>query len=159
MICFQISIFEPLETTNLSSKQFLRTLWFAFKLVSLNHWKQLQKFIISVKDVVICFQISIFEPLETTTILRRGKHAQLWFAFKLVSLNHWKQLLRKKLCVIIVVICFQISIFEPLETTTCVRQNYQLLLWFAFKLVSLNHWKQHLEVNITQQLGCDLLSN
>ena len=134
-------------------------LWFAFKLVSLNHWKQLQKFIISVKDVVICFQISIFEPLETTTILRRGKHAQLWFAFKLVSLNHWKQLLRKKLCVIIVVICFQISIFEPLETTHTHDIAGVLLLWFAFKLVSLNHWKQLLASDRITNSCCDLLSN
>ena len=42
--------------------------------------------------VVICFQISIFEPLETT---KKNKT-------RMPSL---------------VVICFQISIFEPLETT------------------------------------------
>ena len=41
-------------------------------------------------QVVICFQISIFEPLETIgTLAGRG---------------------------VTVVICFQISIFEPLET-------------------------------------------
>ena len=40
-------------------------LWFAFKLVSLNHWKQLSKQQIEAIEVVICFQISIFEPLET----------------------------------------------------------------------------------------------
>ena len=40
VICFQISIFEPLKTT-----RFLGFLW---------------------KTVVICFQISIFEPLKTT---------------------------------------------------------------------------------------------
>ena len=66
VICFQISIFEPLETTRSSGRTSTRPLWFAFKLVSLNHWKQLD----SVGDegtiVVICFQISIFEPLETT---------------------------------------------------------------------------------------------
>ena len=43
VICFQISIFEPLETT------FLATILFN-------------------KFVVICFQISIFEPLETTKL-------------------------------------------------------------------------------------------
>ena len=42
--------------------------------------------------VVICFQISIFEPLETTYT--------------------WDELVE-----VLVVICFQISIFEPLETT------------------------------------------
>ena len=67
--------------------------------------------------VVICFQISIFEPLETTTIAFSNLFLTLWFAFKLVSLNHWKQQYVKKFDDIIVVICFQISIFEPLETT------------------------------------------
>ncbi len=47
---------------------------------------------ISMDVVVICFQISIFEPLETSVRL-------------------------KKRNVISVVICFQISIFEPLETS------------------------------------------
>ena len=42
--------------------------------------------------VVICFQISIFEPLETTY---DGEYERS----------------------VLVVICFQISIFEPLETT------------------------------------------
>ena len=43
VICFQISIFEPLETTQKPLMTFLPT-------------------------VVICFQISIFEPLETTIL-------------------------------------------------------------------------------------------
>ena len=43
-------------------------LWFAFKLVSLNHWKQLEEMAEETEDVVICFQISIFEPLETTLL-------------------------------------------------------------------------------------------
>ena len=42
--------------------------------------------------VVICFQISIFEPLKTTGNVARIRPAP-------------------------VVICFQISIFEPLKTT------------------------------------------
>ena len=41
MICFQISIFDPLETAG--------------------------GFIEQVYPVVICFQISIFDPLETAT--------------------------------------------------------------------------------------------
>ena len=67
--------------------------------------------------VVICFQISIFEPLETTSIMKVKDDVPLWFAFKLVSLNHWKQHLLHLLNDFPVVICFQISIFEPLETT------------------------------------------
>ena len=66
VICFQISIFEPLETTNPEFAERQRQLWFAFKLVSLNHWKQLDYTEEEDETVVICFQISIFEPLETT---------------------------------------------------------------------------------------------
>ena len=117
VICFQISIFEPLETTPCFKPRRTRLLWFAFKLVSLNHWKQLVRIHPQRRSVVICFQISIFEPLETTNP-RLVSHARaLWFAFKLVSLNHWKQLNIVLNINIIVVICFQISIFEPLETT------------------------------------------
>ena len=67
MICFQISIFEPLETTTGGRRFTVRPLWFAFKLVSLNHWKQPGGEEHEFNQVVICFQISIFEPLETTT--------------------------------------------------------------------------------------------
>ena len=142
MICFQISIFEPLETTNNNIRGIKIRLWFAFKLVSLNHWKQQVARGGILGSVVICFQISIFEPLETTSQEKRDLRFGLWFAFKLVSLNHWKQ--RKsgsKVCAD-VVICFQISIFEPLETTKFRNTILSLSLWFAFKLVSLNHWKQ-----------------
>ena len=66
--------------------------------------------------VVICFQISIFEPLETAGDVGEQITIQLWFAFKLVSLNHWKQQAQKTIRSTHVVICFQISIFEPLET-------------------------------------------
>ena len=67
--------------------------------------------------VVICFQISIFEPLETTIDNHIAELESLWFAFKLVSLNHWKQRIAYEKKAEYVVICFQISIFEPLETT------------------------------------------
>ena len=69
VICFQISIFEPLETTILDENEPLTELWFAFKLVSLNHWKQQGMIEMTEKGVVICFQISIFEPLETTYLI------------------------------------------------------------------------------------------
>ena len=142
MICFQISIFEPLETTREDCSMNLFQLWFAFKLVSLNHWKQRKNIIHIHITVVICFQISIFEPLETTKPNVFPTESWLWFAFKLVSLNHWKQHTALASFAQAVVICFQISIFEPLETTH--NQKHYLLkwLWFAFKLVSLNHWKQ-----------------
>ena len=159
VICFQISIFEPLETTMVGETSKYDGLWFAFKLVSLNHWKQLWQMIETRQAVVICFQISIFEPLETTYDVRSSLYEELWFAFKLVSLNHWKQQELEEAREAVVVICFQISIFEPLETTKRDKPSYLGKLWFAFKLVSLNHWKQQLEWKILLRVSCDLLSN
>ena len=159
MICFQISIFEPLETTLNGVQKVKDELWFAFKLVSLNHWKQPDSAEQKSISVVICFQISIFEPLETTlSDLKLAEH-WLWFAFKLVSLNHWKQLISCTAHSVTVVICFQISIFEPLETTCTEPSSSLIMLWFAFKLVSLNHWKQHGRNRARHVCGCDLLSN
>ena len=159
MICFQISIFEPLETTDHCWAFFSLQLWFAFKLVSLNHWKQHNQRTSIRLTVVICFQISIFEPLETTKTVESISEELLWFAFKLVSLNHWKQRHHILHFGSIVVICFQISIFEPLETTILSIRQTTSMLWFAFKLVSLNHWKQHQHRQGAHHLRCDLLSN
>ena len=134
-------------------------MWFAFKLVSLNHWKQLEWKSNFQWAVVICFQISIFEPLKTTCIYPVDSSSVLWFAFKLVSLNHWKQRRTQYRPERTVVICFQISIFEPLKTTERRRSLQRTALWFAFKLVSLNHWKQQNKISIDAASGCDLLSN
>ena len=134
-------------------------MWFAFKLVSLNHWKQPFPLATSSGSVVICFQISIFEPLETTFLRNMTQYIKLWFAFKLVSLNHWKQQINEFTAIKVVVICFQISIFEPLETTKLRIEYNSAELWFAFKLVSLNHWKQQIHRLFLERISCDLLSN
>ena len=158
MICFHFSIFEPLETANVYEFAHDNQLWFAFILVSLNHWKQRYALLLLSRLVVICFHFSIFEPLETANVYEFAHDNQLWFAFILVSLNHWKQRYALLLLSRLVVICFHFSIFEPLETASrrwCARTS---LLWFAFILVSLNHWKQ-LDVEIMQvPPSCDLLS-
>ena len=134
-------------------------MWFAFELVSLNHWKQLVWHLIYFDDVVICFRISIFEPLKTTLLDETSCWVQLWFAFELVSLNHWKQQLLNFLLLLLVVICFRISIFEPLKTTSKNRPREIKPLWFAFELVSLNHWKQPEQIVYANGVRCDLLSN
>ena len=96
----------------------------------------------SLTAVVICFHFSIFEPLETAQKLVTLVVVLLWFAFILVSLNHWKQLYRSLRIEYSVVICFHFSIFEPLETANEHYGEEAIRLWFAFILVSLNHWKQ-----------------
>ena len=159
MICFQISIFEPLNTANSQGITLITELWFAFKLVSLSHWIQPPKKEERKDGVVICFQISIFEPLNTAHRLHSSSHPSLWFAFKLVSLSHWIQHPKRDREFSIVVICFQISIFEPLNTAVTRRGNYSAKLWFAFKLVSLSHWIQQRKNKQRLWWSCDLLSN
>ena len=142
MICFQISIFEPLNTAKETKAEWKRGLWFAFKLVSLSHWIQRYNLPKIISLVVICFQISIFEPLNTAISVPTVRGSRLWFAFKLVSLSHWIQLPLLLYLDTFVVICFQISIFEPLNTARSTHVAYYIKLWFAFKLVSLSHWIQ-----------------
>ena len=133
-------------------------MWFAFNLVSLNHWTQQDKFTYILQKVVICFQFSIFEPLDTTVKFNYIFADTLWFAFNLVSLNHWTQRGYPLYYHRQVVICFQFSIFEPLDTTRFLFTFGLLKLWFAFNLVSLNHWTQ-LEISRqSEEEGCDLLS-
>ena len=79
--------------------------------------------------------------------------------YKLVFLNHWIQLADGNDGTDGVVICFQISIFEPLNTAEEAAYDYATQLWFAFKLVSLNHWIQHLVWGFFMPNSCDLLSN
>ena len=142
MICFQISIFEPLNTAERPHVYKSFMLWFAFKLVSLSHWIQPVCLRCSPFAVVICFQISIFEPLNTASYSFIVYLLVLWFAFKLVSLSHWIQPSLSGAVSAAVVICFQISIFEPLNTARVGAGYFALMLWFAFKLVSLSHWIQ-----------------
>ena len=158
MICFHFSIFESLETTRETTEILGNLLWFAFILVSLNHWKQ-PKYLHNIYYfVVICFHFSIFESLETTKSNESRLCNWLWFAFILVSLNHWKQPTCPDNNTRIVVICFHFSIFESLETTAEAASTNAFALWFAFILVSLNHWKQHPKCVDTLFAGCDLLS-
>ena len=159
VICFQISIFEPLNTATGLELNARSMLWFAFKLVSLSHWIQPVCLRCSPFAVVICFQISIFEPLNTAIRINLKERIQLWFAFKLVSLSHWIQQTVNSWRGYRVVICFQISIFEPLNTAISFPFINSNLLWFAFKLVSLSHWIQLEQIKEPCTLRCDLLSN
>ena len=143
VICFHFTIFVVLETT--ASRDFLSSsrLWFAFILLSLSYWKQPFGWHTLRKEVVICFHFTIFVVLETTGQGNRQENQLLWFAFILLSLSYWKQLLRRGqisrlgcdllsfyylcrtgnnyicelYCCWSVVICFHFTIFVVLETT------------------------------------------
>ena len=119
VICFHFTIFVVLETTTRNMHALDSLLWFAFILLSLSYWKQ--RLIITnhvvpscdllsfyylcrtgnnmvrsdnrVASVVICFHFTIFVVLETTGDVGERSEAGLWFAFILLSLSYWKQLL------------------------------------------------------------------
>ena len=91
VICFHFIIFEPSETTN---KYLLCTnilLWFAFISLSLSHQKQQYFQYLYQFYVVICFHFIIFEPSETTAVIKMAVNGLLWFAFISLSLSHQKQ--------------------------------------------------------------------
>ena len=119
--------------------------------------------------VVICFHFTIFVVLETTSLRWFSELKKLWFAFILLSLSYWKQRAwsdgaRLSCCDLLsfyylcrtgnnkssptsppscVVICFHFTIFVVLETTPSGWAIFAGELWFAFILLSLSYWKQH----------------
>ena len=158
MICFHFSNFEPLETALLHLLMSFRLLWFAFILVTLSHWKQHIRHVRVYQEVVICFHFSNFEPLETASYFQTLRYFQLWFAFILVTLSHWKQHPAEVDEQTPVVICFHFSNFEPLETASTTAKYPSSQLWFAFILVTLSHWKQLTNRRHNAVRSCDLLS-
>ena len=134
VICFQISIFAESYTP----------VW-GFHITSL--------------FVVICFQISIFAESYTPRHFNSDESILLWFAFKLVSLQSHIHPGRWAIQHLLVVICFQISIFAESYTPGESELVTLDVLWFAFKLVSL---QSHIHPKRQQPqpvLCCDLLSN
>ena len=184
VICFQICTFEPLETTkyfntlslmrcDLLSNLYLWTignnrrqscpmrypLWFAFKFVPLNHWKQRTLLNHSMTGRCDLLSNLYLWTIGNNNLISGWWINTLWFAFKFVPLNHWKQQLAKQREQKAVVICFQICTFEPLETTAEGKATIPIWLWFAFKFVPLNHWKQRIRTTSLTPASCDLLSN
>ena len=159
MNCFQISIFAVANTTSGNLCRNSRRLWIAFKLVSLQLQTQLFSLLVSREFVVNCFQISIFAVANTTIGLLPCAGAELWIAFKLVSLQLQTQQVGEVVYQFSVVNCFQISIFAVANTTLFCLYQGMFLLWIAFKLVSLQLQTQ-LEVKFEQlNMRCELLSN
>ena len=184
MIYFQICIFEPLETTpaepngedvscDLLSNLYLWTignnltecnsingrLWFTFKFVSLNHWKQPACPVI--RSFLCCDLLSnlYLWTIGNNQNKRICRAAPLWFTFKFVSLNHWKQLPALE-----AVPALRCDLLSNLYLWT-IGNNAHIclislaLLWFTFKFVSLNHWKQQHQETRFFSSRCDLLSN
>ena len=185
MICFQFSYLWGIRNSTCSLWVPCIAVVICFESLSLNYWEQPQLgtlscptrcdllsslylwaignsnllFLSLVFIIVICFQICTFEPLETAYLSVNGLPILLWFAFKFVPLNHWKQ---------------PNSISDASDNGCDLLSNLYLwtignsasteiirtlTLWFAFKFVPLNHWKQPLHLRPINVIGCDLLSN
>ena len=116
--CFQFSIFAFAKTTNSFSTLSNWWLWIAFNLVSLHLQKQPLLITLNMIVVVNCFQFSIFAFAKTTNRKIFRTWRKLWIAFNLVSLHLQKQRFIALFVFVIVVNCFQFSIFAFAKTTT-----------------------------------------
>ena len=93
VICFHFTIFVVLETTKTRRYNMENLLWFAFILLSLSYWKQLEELRVSIRGR--CDLLSFYYLCRTgNNKYRRYKGIyKLWFAFILLSLSYWKQLI------------------------------------------------------------------
>ena len=184
VICFHFTTFAVLETAFSKFAWDAWKLWFAFILLPLPYWKQrratrpptcpgcdLLSFYYLCRTgnstasitstswrVVICFHFTTFAVLETAFWRAKPTRPRLWFAFILLPLPYWKQLISSSLCRPAVVICFHFTTFAVLETALFNKNSILLMLWFAFILLPLPYWKQPTSGRETEFRGCDLLS-
>ena len=82
--------------------------------------------------VVVCFHLSIFEPLETVgSGAPQTKQGCGLLSFKYLWTigNSIFFIIQEHIAV---VVCFHLSIFEPLETVYLAKLNYYPMLWSAF---------------------------
>ena len=93
VICFHFTIFVVLETTSLCAPLPSPWLWFAFILLSLSYWKQRNRQQGNIQ--IRCDLLSFYYLCRTGNNFRQLKEmvVPLWFAFILLSLSYWKQLL------------------------------------------------------------------
>ena len=159
VICFHFTIFVVLETTFKSFAVCYRMLWFAFILLSLSYWKQHD--VRSIRAMMGCDLLSFYYLCRTgnnpaTRSQEAGRSCDLLSFYYLCRTGNNITTIRSGGNA--VVICFHFTIFVVLETTRSPGSKVVLPLWFAFILLSLSYWKQHLVLLFVPAYGCDLLS-
>ena len=144
VICFHFTTFAVLETTNGPDGGRRDLLWFAFILLPLPYWKQQTSD--SIPARLCCDLLSFYYLCRTgnNTPIHAQPLPPLWFAFILLPLPYWKQRTKTMKLLGYVVICFHFTTFAVLETTSFAVVSCLMLLWFAFILLPLPYWKQHL---------------
>ena len=184
VICFHYFIFDILHTTSRLEIDMPDTLWFAFIILSLTYctqrcspssitwsccdllslfylWHTAHNRAVSRTfgdQVVICFHYFIFDILHTTSWSFSFSASSLWFAFIILSLTYCTQQPELTDDELLVVICFHYFIFDILHTTNSYRGGSQVLLWFAFIILSLTYCTQQEHESDMFYVRCDLLS-
>ena len=130
-----------------------------------------------------CFELCIFEKLNTTRREYTCRASLLWIALNYVSLKSWIQQGTQKARIFcccellwimylwkveynkpilanswsVVVNCFELCIFEKLNTTFVSVRLVSSLLWIALNYVSLKSWIQRVAVAVLARACCELL--
>ena len=107
--------------------------------------------------VVNCFELCIFEILNTTQMFKKMFFFMLWIALNYVSLKYWIQHPR--------IFCWARPSCELLWIMYLwnIEYNYTYaifvisVLWIALNYVSLKYWIQPLRKRIKQRFSCELL--
>ena len=132
VICLKNRTFAVSQTTERLPIEFMKLLWFAWKIVLLQYRKQrthsnLEQFV-----VVICLKNRTFAVSQTTGAILLKSKEELWFAWKIVLLQYRKQLS---------------GVFHSAKSR----------LWFAWKIVLLQYRKQRELIELGYCVRCDLL--
>ena len=183
--CFQICIFVSDDTALFVLIICLQQLWIAFKFVSLYRMTQpaIMKWTRRVRcellsnlylcigwhspgcnphathRVVNCFQICIFVSDDTAHRVRRHPCQRCELLSNLYLCIGWHSVGSAFPKISLVVNCFQICIFVSDDTACALTACDRIMLWIAFKFVSLYRMTQLLELRELIVVGCELLSN
>ena len=109
--------------------------------------------------VVICFQTYIFVILNTAVTSKERRFCSCDLLSNLYLCHIEYSFRTKQPALLSVVICFQTYIFVILNTAMVLIGLTSMLLWFAFKLISLSYWIQLRYRFCCSKNSCDLLSN
>ena len=106
---------------------------------------------------MICLKNRTFAVSQTTSAQIHYYKSKLWFAWKIVLLQYRKQRKLRLPAMYSVVICLKNRTFAVSQTTWLFNLVWDLLLWFAWKIVLLQYRKQLKTQTIVLHCSCDLL--
>ena len=159
VICLKTTIFVVSTTTKEKRRWQSFLLWFAWKQLSLSYQQQQEKRKKYYPFVVICLKTTIFVVSTTTAATSTSRMILLWFAWKQLSLSYQQQRKRTSPLCRSVVICLKTTIFVVSTTTEKKFALFYLMLWFAWKQLSLSYQQQPAHRDACGSCGCDLLEN